>query len=571
MFVLVNKIKIKKKQTALLFVVLSAIVGSTLFVIFVLPRSEPGNQLILGLSASRIFIGVIFLGLMLVNLGMIPILILDFGNRKKELENKIAGLYSDHQTLVMVTIYVALILTGVFLILSIPPIIRPLAFLETISARLNSFLGWIFFASFLLILYLRIVASETFRDVQVLTRLDGLLTLIGLFLVVFVLYAQFSSSIGWINKTKYSYWNLLAEQFAQGKLYLANPPYTHDLTFYKGNWYVPMPPLPAILIMPLAYFIEAENISMSYMSMFFSAINAVLVYLIMKQLNQLKWISLSKCGIFMLVAIFLFGTPHLWVGISGRAWFVSQILTVLFIALATYAALRSWSIWLIGTFISAAMIARPNSLLIWPFIFAISMQILKEKQGKIDLKQAVKWSAKTIPSIALAIVGLLTYNYLRFDNLLDFGYVTINGDPNIVNNAQVWGTFSPHFIQTNLQVMFFKLPWLNLEGLWPIEPSTIGMSIFLTTPPLIYLFRRYPKQWWIIGAWVAVLFNVALLSLYHNTGSHQFGYRYILDFLIPLIVLLAVGLGKKIPWHFLVLALVSIAINLYGTNWFMNG
>ena len=96
------------------------------------------------------------------------------------------------------------------------------------------------------------------------------------------------------------------------------------------------------------------------------------------------------------------------------------------------------------------------------------------------------------------------------------------------------------------------------------------MSIFLTTPSLIYLFQRYPKQWWIMGAWVAILFNIILLSLYHTTGAHQFGYRYILDMLVPLILMVAVGMSKKIPWHFIILVLASIVINMYGADWFMN-
>jgi len=119
--------------------------------------------------------------------------------------------------------------------------------------------------------------------------------------------------------------------------------------------------------------------------------------------------------------------------------------------------------------------------------------------------------------------------------------------------------------------MLFKLPFWNPGGRWFILPSATGMSVFLTTPALIYLFRRYSKDWWVIGAWAAVFFSVALLSLYHNTGAHQFGYRYILDFLTPLIVLLAVGFKKKTPWHFQLLVVISIAINLYGTHWFMNG
>ena len=571
MSVLIDKLQREKKQTATIFLWTSTVAGIILFVLFVLPRSEPGNQLILGLSASRVFIAIIFLGLLLANIGVALFTTLESGPRQEEWKNKLSGLLSRRQTMVMVTLYTVLILTGAFLFLIIPPIIRPLSFLESVSARLGTFIGWVFLASLLLFIMLRVISAESLQKTQVVERLDQALTLTGLFLVTFFLYSHFADLIGWVNKTRYSYWNLLAGQFIHGKLYLENPPSNHDLTFYNGHWYLPPPPLPAILMMPLAYLIGAENISTSYLSMFFSAINGVLVYLILTQLNKRKWINISTTGIFILVTVFLFGTPHLWVGISGREWFVSQILTVLFLALAVYAALRSWSAWLVGALIAIAITSRPNSLMTWPFVFAIAMQVSKEARGKVDLKQAIQWTLKTIPPIALAVGGLLFYNYIRFNNFLDFGYATINGDPDVIHNVQTWGTFSTHFIWTNLQVMLFKLPWFHWGGRWPIEPSTIGMSVFLTTPPLIYLFRRYPKQWWILGAWAAVFFNVVLLILYHNTGSQQFGYRYILDFLVPLIALLAVGLGKKIPWHFVLLVLASVAINLYGANWFMNG
>jgi hypothetical protein len=34
--------------------------------------------------------------------------------------------------------------------------------------------------------------------------------------------------------------------------------------------------------------------------------------------------------------------------------------------------------------------------------------------------------------------------------------------------------------------------------------------------------------------------------------------------------MIAVGMKKKIPWHFVILVLLSIVINLYGADWFMN-
>ena len=273
----------------------------------------------------------------------------------------------------------------------------------------------------------------------------------------------------------------------------------------------------------------------------------------------------------LLVVLFAFGTPHLWVGIRGRAWFVSQIVTVTFLALAVFAALRSWSPWLVGISLGAAIATRPNGLMTWPFVFAIAMQILKEVHGLVSWKQIMKWSIKTIIPMGVAVAGLLIYNYARFENFLDFGYTSINGDPVIVANANKYGLFSPHFILTNLKAMLFYFPAIQPGNQWPILPYTTGMNLFLVTPPLIYLFHRYERKWWILGAWACVFFNFVLLVLYHNTGAHQFGYRYILDALIPLIAMLAVALGGKIPWHFILLLLFSIAFNIYGAYWFING
>ena len=576
----VRNFQLKKKYVAALFLSISAIVGIVRFVLYLIPRSKPEDQLIFGLSASRAFLGLIFLGLLLINIGAVLFALIDFGARQKKLEQSIANIFSNYHTAIMLVLYAVLALVGTFFLLSIPPIIRPLRFLEPFYIRLSGFLSWILVADLFLILTLRVIAVETFRGDQSMNRLDIVFICVGLFVATSVLYLRTAILIGWINKTTYSFWDLLVGQFIQGKLYLENPPYTHDLTLYNGRWYVPMPPLPGILLIPVALWIGAENISTSYFSMLLSAVNGVLLFLILKQMNQRKWIRLSGQGMFWLVVLFLFGTPHLWLGISGRGWYVSQIVTVLFLALSIYAALRSQSVWLSATFLALAMLARPNSLMSWPFIFAISMQVMKENQGSITWRQAVNWAVKSALPIAVTAVVLLTYNYLRFENILDFGYTTVNAGPDVVSNVQTYGMFSPHFVPENLYVMLFKPPRINWGApwptepkgaLWPIDPTTTGMSIFLTTPPLLYLLRRYPKEWWILGAWGAVLFNVIMLGTYHNTGAHQFGYRYILDFLVPLVMLLAVGIGKKVPWHFIALTLVSIGINLYGAYWFMNG
>ena len=543
-----------------------AMSGGILISTFIATPAELENQFFLGLSFRRLVIGVAFL----LFLGM-NIVVFLFSIRKLNILKEFLELHTD----TWVPWAIAFLYVGafVFTVLWFGTLSPPLDFFRFLRAyrdQLDNLFLWVIFLCVYLITYLKLKYLDTIRSKGIIRYSENLIIGGTLLLTVFFLYAYFAIQIGWVNKEKYVFWDILAEQFLQGRLYIPNPPYTHDLTLHNGNWYVPMPPLPGVLIMPLISFIGVENFNASYFSIFFSALNGVLVYWILLDLSIRKWINLSYFGVFILVALFLFGTPHLWVGISGRGWYISQILTVFFLALATYAALRSWSPWMVGVCIGLAMTARPNSLMTWPFIFSIAMQLFRDRQGQVSWRDALSWSMKTAFPIVLVVAGLFFYNYLRFGDFLDFGYMNINGDPGIVKNIRTWGMFHPHFIPRNLQVMFIELPWISLDSRWPIEPSAAGMSIFLTTPALIYLFHRYPKDWWVTGAWIAILFNISILSMYHNTGAHQFGYRYILDLQLPLFAMIAVGMKKKIPWHFVILVLLSIVVNLYGADWFMN-
>lgn len=562
----------KRRQITTVFFSILAVTGSILFVSFIYPPSEVESQFFLGLSRARFLIGVVFFIFLLVNVGAVVLSVTQWRYWQEDFEKKLELLVLNKIEPVLTALYFLSLMMGAVLLLTIPPIPVSLVFLEPVRLRLLSLIAWLFLVSSLLIVLVRFLYAEKIRGKKFLHHLDKGMLVAGLFLFTFFFYEHIASWIGWVSKTKYSYWNLLADEFLSGRLFLSNPPRnTHDLTLYNGEWYVPSPPVPAILMMPLAYFFGAENISTADFSMFFSAVNISLVFLIFDQLIRRQWIKLSRQSALWLVLLFAFGTPHLWVGISGRFWFVSQILTVTFLGLAALAALKSWSPWMIGICIALAVGTRPNGLMSWPFVFAITMQIMKEEQATIDFKRIFSWSLKTAIPIGFAVLGLLLYNYARFENFLDFGYVTIDGDPGIVQNAQTHGLFSTYYIPYNLRVMFLYVPEIHWGSRWPILPSGAGMSIFLTTPALIYLFRRYENKWWILGAWTAVLFNFILLILYHNTGKDQFGYRYILDALVPLVTLLAVSLGTKIPWHFILLLILSIIINLYGTNWFMNG
>jgi hypothetical protein len=558
------------RRLALLVLGILATTGLLVLYYFLSAPSETGNQFLFGYSRIRLLFSLALILLLVANWG----LLLWFAFKPtgwQAVERKLDIYLSKYITFIIFALCLCSLVFGVLWVGMLPPVIRSIGFLELVSGRIAGILFWFFLTSLLLNLFFRSIQHEAVRENETIAKLDYFLLLAVIFFATFFLYEHILIWTGAANQSRYSYWNLLANEILHGNLYLRNPPQIHDLTLYKGHWYIPMPPLPAILMLPLAYLIGGENINTSDFSIIFSAANAVLVFLILEQLVQRKWIKLSRVDILLLVILFMFGNPHLWVGIRGRAWFVSQILTVTFLSLGVLATLRAWSPWLVGVFLGAAILARPNSIMTWTFAFAIMLQIMKETHDTINFKKIVVWSIKSILPIGMAVITLLVYNYARFENFLEFGYTTLNGDPVIVMNAQKYGLFSPHFILDNFKAMFLYLPWIQPAGRWLILPSSTGMSIFLVTPPLLYLFHYYEPKWWIVGAWTSVLLNMILLLLYHNTGAHQFGYRYILDAMVPLITLLAVALDKKIPWHFILLLLVSIAFNIYGAYWFING
>lgn len=394
---------------------------------------------------------------------------------------------------------------------------------------------------------------------------------IWLFLMIASLtFAGYRLTGYWVYRTDTppkSYWDLLANAFLNGELYLSHPPTTHDLTLYNGKWFVPNPPLPAILLMPFVKLFGIEGINMTVVSAMIGALNAALIFLILQRAVQTGMIHCERSAILWLTIVFAFGTNTIWLAVTGQMWFISQLITVTMIELSVLAVISKWSGWLVGLFFGFAMLARPN---VFPIAFLLLGIYLWEQADfpRVAWRKTIFWGIKVAFPSMVCIFLLLYYNKLRFDNWFDFGYVTINGAPWILEAVQKYGMFHPHFFKTNLQVMLWQLPALDFSGdRFFFQPGISGFSVFVMTPPLIYLFRRFRKNWWVIGAWVAVILTVLLLLFYHNTGAEQVGYRYLLDAIVPIMLLMGLGVDRKVSWFFKMLAVIGITVNLLSVYW----
>lgn len=371
-----------------------------------------------------------------------------------------------------------------------------------------------------------------------------------------------------------SYWDLLADAFLQGRMYLINPPSNHDLTLYNGSWFVPNPPLPSLLLLPYVALFGLQAVNMTVFSAMLAAINTMLVFLTLEKAASIGMISSGRKANLWVTIVFAFATDHFWLATTGQMWFVSQLCAFLFCALACLVMLAEKPAWLSGMMLGLAMLARPNIFPLAIFLLGIVLwrHSPKSPAGRrlpcLILKKGI---ALTVP-MGLSGLALLWYNHVRFDNWLDFGYVAINGAPWILESVQRYGMFHPHFVPINLNVMFLRLPQLDLSGArFFYQPGITGTSIFLMTPPLLMLFKPVKSVLWRWSAWLSIAFTTLLLLLYHNTGAEQVGYRYLLDMLMPILLLLADNVGKKPGLFFRILTILGILINWISIYWWYLG
>jgi len=390
----------------------------------------------------------------------------------------------------------------------------------------------------------------------------------SIWLITFLLSAQLAQWMNSFNTPFKNYWNWLADAFLHGRLYLIDPPSIGDMTYHAGRLYIPIPPLPAIIITPFVAIWGQDGFNTTLFSVILSSGVSALLFLCLEELRQLSWIKLSRSGIFWMVALFSFGTVELWLSISSVVWYFSQICTIFFVALSFFFAIKKYPSWLTGIALAMAVMGRPNVFVLWPALVGITLSLQETHADGFSLKRMTRWAAWSALPVVISVWLLLYYNFLRFGSFLDFGYVNINGSMYVMENVKKYGMFNPHFIPSNFNAMFLSIPAI-LEKCKYFFPRGNGLSLIFSSPALIYAIRRFKFSWWLQGCWISILLSLGMLLMYHNNGAVQIAYRYVMDFLIPLILVMSFSAGNRISVALKTLIILSIVINYYAVvSWY---
>ncbi len=324
------------------------------------------------------------------------------------------------------------------------------------------------------------------------------------------------------------------------------------------KYYVSFPPFPAIVMMPL-FLVFGYDTNDVLFTVVVAAANAALFFLLLEVLRDRGLSMRTRRENLLLSLLFTFGTVHFFSSVRGEVWFTALILGVALHLGFIWASLEARHPVLAGVMLACGMATRT------PLTFAVVffvMEIFREGDRLrwpglgFVLRRAVAFGA---PVLAVGL-ALMAYNDARFDNPFEFGHTYLAGGtrPSIREH----GLFSFWFLKNNLAAALTNPPVLDSFPPF-IHITRHGLGLPFCTPALLWVL--WPRRWSAFARNAAVAAAVvAIPSLfYQNTGWAQFGYRFALDYLPYLFVLLAVG-ARPFTRVFYVAVAVSFAMNLLG-------
>ncbi len=365
---------------------------------------------------------------------------------------------------------------------------------------------------------------------------------IGIAILVFIIY--FVTSKG---STPYDHFVRLADAFLDGRLYLVDAPPWLELTRHGAKAFVINPPAPTLFVLPWVA-IWGLSTNQAIISML---VGSAAIGLFWVAATQLRWSLSFKVAITVLLA---FGTNFWWAATEGSVWTFAHVSAVFFLMAALVETTGKNRPWLIGLLVGLAGLSRLPTFLTFPF-FAYTISRGAGDRGIIT-RRLVAFG------LALAAMGglYLLYTYGEYGSFT-LGYE--RGD----FTEGPWfseGLFNVRYIPRHLNAILFQSP-VYTDQFPYFKPSFIGLGLFLTTPALLYMFRARLRERLPLAALVALLLTSIPLVTYGVTGWLQFGYRFSLDLLPFMAILVASGMRHRLDRLKIAVILLSVSINLWGT------
>lgn len=324
-----------------------------------------------------------------------------------------------------------------------------------------------------------------------------------------------------------SHWPI-AQAFAHGRLYLIDPiPWLELVPRPEGGWYSPFPPLMAVLLTPFAALgiVVDSNVTGAV----FGGLSVALVWAMLLRLDVAYGPRLA------LTVSWAFGSQILWMGTTGGQHLAPQLLAASLLLASIVLALDRRLPLLAGLLLGAGAASRLPVGLALPLLMYLYR----------GADQRTAW-VRLLIGLAIPAALVAGYNLARFGDPLEFGYGLIRNVDGESVLDEPWyehGIVSWRYIPGGLYAMLFRGPEWQDEFPW-VLPGFIGTSVSITMPILWWVFEARGRLALVAGLSAAL---ILLPDLVHgNPGFAQLGYRYIVDALPVLWLMLGMAFRDRL-------------------------
>ena len=347
----------------------------------------------------------------------------------------------------------------------------------------------------------------------------------------------------------------LADAFLHGRLYIDQPmPWLELVPRPGGGFYPPFPPMPAVVLIPIVAAF-GPGFDQGVATALFGGANVALV-----------WLLLGRAGVAptpaaWLTAAFGVGSVHWWAAGTGTVWLHGHVVAVFFALLALNLAVRRrWPI-LAGVLLGCAAASRLPVGLTLPLYVALYANLRFPPWAARLSAAELRGAGLVVAGLAVPAILVAAYNVSRFGSPFEFGYGLI---PGVLDEP--WyakGILSIEYVPRHLHLIFMRgfdyvdaFPWFR--------PNWSGASPLFITPVLLWLVKARSTTPLIAYGWIAVLLGLTPDLLHGAPGFAQFGYRFILDVLPILLLMLGWVFRDAISLEARIAVAIGIAINAYG-------
>jgi len=323
--------------------------------------------------------------------------------------------------------------------------------------------------------------------------------------------------------------------------------------------YVSFPPFPSVLMLPQAI-VHGRSANDVVPTVLIAALILPLAFFTLGRLRAAGLSARTPGEDVWLVVCLAFGTVLFFSSVQGRVWYTAHVVGVALALGYVWCTVEARHPIGAGLCLGLAAMTRTPMAFMFPLFLYEAWRIGEGDRRRLVIT-ALKFAA---PVAVIAAIGM-AYNAARFGSPTEFGhsYLAVRQQGQMEDS----GLFSYAYLSRNLAVALALLPSISADSPH-IVISGHGLALWFTTPILFFLLWPRERPAWHWPLWLTVAMVALPSLLYQNSGWLQFGYRFALDYMALLVVLIAIG-GRPLGRTAKVLIAIGIAINLFGaiTYW----